>query len=170
MTSSFESDLKNILYPLTSLEMAITLQQLNVRINEHVPHRIHHIMSILNRIFETKFLSDQIRICLENWELILPSYIDRIGGKSFEEIEYDIKAYCSALHQNYAPSLLNCFIPLVNQCINPSCSKSDLGNPIPHHDVIIFCSGERLEKGTMFTKICSKCGYKYFYNYCLRPD
>ncbi|CAF1599920.1 unnamed protein product [Rotaria magnacalcarata] len=149
--------------------MAATLQQLNVRINKHVPHRIHHIRSMLNRMFETKFSSDQIRICLENWELILPIYKDRIGGKSFEEIENEIKAYCSELYQNYAPSLLNCFIPLVHQCINPGCSKNDLGNPIPHHDVIIFCCSERLKKGTMFTKKCSKCSYKYFYNYYIRP-
>ncbi|CAM4946962.1 unnamed protein product [Rotaria socialis] len=149
--------------------MAATLQQLNVRINKHVPHRIHPIRPMLNRMFETKFSSDQIRICLENWELILPIYKDRIGGKSFEEIENEIKAYCSELYQNYAPSLLNCFIPLVHQCINPSCSKNDLGNPIPYHDVIIFCCSERLKKGTMFIKKCSKCSYKYFYNYYIRP-
>ncbi|CAF4630510.1 unnamed protein product [Rotaria socialis] len=149
--------------------MAATLQQINVRINKHVPHRIHPIRPMLNRMFETKFSSDQIRICLENWELILPIYKDRIGGKSFEEIENEIKAYCSELYQNYAPSLLNCFIPLVHQCINPSCSKNDLGNPIPYHDVIIFCCSERLKKGTMFIKKCSKCSYKYFYNYYIRP-
>ncbi|CAF2225382.1 unnamed protein product, partial [Rotaria magnacalcarata] len=120
--------------------MASTLQQLSLRINKHVPRRIYHTTYILNRIFQTKFLPEQIRIRLENWDLILPMYKDHIGGKSFEEIEKEIINYCSTLYNNYSLSLLNCFIPLLTQCINSGCSKNNLSDPIPHHDVTIFCS------------------------------
>ncbi|CAM4800506.1 unnamed protein product [Rotaria magnacalcarata] len=130
------------------MEMPSTLQQLNIRINNFAPRRIHHITYILNRIFQTKFSVEQIKVRLENWELILPMYNDCIGGKSSEEIEKQIKSYFTTQHENCSSSLLNCFITLLNQCINR----------------------ERLKKGTLFLKTCSKCSCKYFYNYYIRPD
>jgi hypothetical protein len=170
MTSSLENDIKNLFYPLTSIEMATTLQQLNIKINKFAPHRMHHITHIFNRIFQTKFSSEQIKIRLENWELVLPMYKDNIGGQSFEEIEEQIKIYHSTQHENCSASLLNCFIPLITHCINSNCLNNELSNPVAHRDVTIFCSGERLKKGTCYFKKCSKCSYKYFYNYYLRPD
>ncbi|CAF1467082.1 unnamed protein product [Adineta ricciae] len=170
MASSLEIELKNLFYPLTSIAMATTLQQLDRKINKFVPRRIHHITHILNRIFETKFSVEQIQIRLENWKVTCPMYKDYIGGKSCEEINRQIKDYCSTQYENCSSSLLNSFIPLLTHCINRDCSKNALNNPVAHHDVTIFCSGERLKKGTVYFKKCSKCSYKYFYNYYLRPD
>ena len=128
------------------MEMANTLQQLNIRINKFVPYRIRHITRILYRFFQTEFSPEQIQVCLENWELILPMYNDCIGGKTFEQMENEIKSYCSTQYEHCSVSLLNCFIPLLTQCINPNCSRNDLSNPVPHHDVTIFCSGEGIKK------------------------
>ncbi|CAF2068000.1 unnamed protein product [Rotaria magnacalcarata] len=138
MASSLENNLKNLCYPLTSMEMSSTLQQLNIRINKFALRRIHHITYILNRIFSTKFSVEQIKIRLENWELILPMYNDCIGGKSSEEIEKQIKSYFTTQDENCSSSLLNCFITLLNQCINRNCLKNNLSDPIPHHDITIF--------------------------------
>ena len=170
MACSLDLDVKNLIFPLTSIEMATTLQQLNFKINKFVPRRIHHITHLLNRIFQTKFSPEQIKVRLENWQLILPMYNDSIGGKSFHEMEKQIKSYYCTQYENYSAALLNCFIPLITHCINHNCSKNELSDPIAHHDVTIFCSGERLKKGTAFFKRCTKCSYKYFYNYYVRPD
>ena len=170
MASLLDNDIRSLIFPLTSIEMASTLQQLNVKINKFVPHRVNHITHILNHIYQTRFSPKQIKVRLENWELILPMYNDFLGGKSSEELEKQIEVYCSTQHENCSASLLNCFIPLITQCINPNCSKNNLSNPIPHHDITVFCSGGSLKKGTIFVKRCSKCSYRYFYNYYIRPD
>ena len=170
MTSLLGTNINTLFYSLTSIEMASTLQQLNLRINKFTPRRSYHIARILNRIFQTDFSSEQIRVRLENWTLLLPLYNDHIRGKSVEELEEHITNYYAIQYENHSACLLNCFIPLITQCINLNCSENDLDDPIPYHDVTIFCSGERLKKGTMFFKRCSRCRYKYFYNYYLRLD
>jgi hypothetical protein len=170
MNISPGSEIKCLFYPLTSIEMASTLHQLDNRIGKFVPRRIDHMANVLNRFYQTHFSSEQVRILLENWESILPIHNDRFGGKSFEEIEREIDSYCSAQFEKYSVSLLNCFIPVVAYCLNRQCSKSDLSKPMPHHDVTVFCLDGCVRKGTMFFKLCSECNYKYFYNYYLRPD
>ena len=79
-------------------------------------------------------------------------YNDFLGKKPSEELEKQTKVYCSTQYENCLASLLNCFIPLITQCINPNCSKNNLSNPILHHDITVFCSGGSLKKGTVFLK------------------
>ncbi|CAF3632641.1 unnamed protein product [Rotaria socialis] len=112
MASSLENNLKNLCYPLTSIEMASTLQQLNIRINNFAPRRIHHITYILNRIFETKFSMEQIKIRLENWELILPiykyfyNYYIRPDGQKMLTIHPDDEVFIVFSNYGYEKRLL----------------------------------------------------------------